>query len=122
MSTIATGKLTEQLPADIAMAIFPGKPQNRTYAEAIVETMFRRAITKGDPTALREIWDRTEGRVKEVISIPDPIRQELNVKSNSESDADRIAAIVGALIEAGVLAKGQNFEGTDPPPDKVYSA
>ena len=42
-------------------------PQRRTYARRLVESAVKRAIKK-DTFALKEIWERTEGKVPQAVT------------------------------------------------------
>lgn len=45
-------------------------PQKRTYAKRLMESAVKRAIKK-DTLALREIWERAEGKVPQAVTGPD---------------------------------------------------
>ena len=126
LTSRVTERLNQKCPSEVTKATFRfGPPPDRkmgniTWLDVFVERALSFAVSgkPGSVSAIGEIWSRLEGKVKEIVSIPDPIRQEINVKR--EFDADRTAGVIAALIEAGVLAKGSNFNGADPQADQIY--
>lgn len=63
--------------------------KGRTYAERLVESVVKRAIKRSD-SALKEIWERTEGKVPQAVTGADggPVQfQVVVVQANLPHDA-----------------------------------
>jgi hypothetical protein len=65
----------------------PGDPGQRTYAEAIAQTLVEKAL-KGDIRAAQELGDRVEGRARQAIEIQSvALREAFERMSREELDA-----------------------------------
>src|SRR5262245_64755542 len=59
--------LTSLLKAELE-TVNPGDKERRTWMELVVAATLRLAI-KGNAAALREVWDRVDGKVKQELGV-----------------------------------------------------
>jgi Family of unknown function (DUF5681) len=64
-------------------------PQKRTYARRLMESAVKRAIKKSD-FALKEVWERTEGKVPQAVTGANdgPVQFQVAVLYGSAKDKD----------------------------------
>ncbi len=67
---------------------YPGDKHKRTYAEVIADVLFEEAIEKRNIQAVREIFDRIEGKPKQAIDL-----------SLLKSEAEKYEAMITDFIE-----------------------
>jgi hypothetical protein len=86
----------------------PGDPFGRTYAERIAQRVAEVAM-RGNPWAVAEIGDRTEGKPRQAFALSGPDGKPIQVASDlmlsglSDEDLDRMIA---NLIAAGSTQDG----------------
>jgi len=104
----------------------PNDPRGRTWAELVVEVLFRKAL-EGDIRAIKEIMDRIEGKVGparpeeaaaptevEIVFIkPEPEKQELRgsgVRIENWAHRSRLTESVCSVTRALIESRDKGFE------------
>jgi NACalpha-BTF3-like transcription factor len=72
---------------------------SRTYADAVAETLCRRAVFMGDVVAAKELADRTEGKPKQTIDV-----------SLEERKREMVEDAIAALVEQAKVSREEAIE------------
>ena len=104
--------LTSLLKEELEL-INPADKEGRTWKQLIVLATLRLAM-KGNPAALREVWDRVDGKVRQDISLDVDLMSEIDKRL--EEGRRRMAEYADGLEEPArhihVLADGEIQEAS----------
>lgn len=92
LSTILRDMLEEEIEVSVDQAT--GRKERRKFSELIIRKLIKRA-SDGDPRAIKEIFDRIEGRAKQSVDVTTdgkPLNDEVDYTKLSDNVLRAIAA------------------------------
>lgn len=89
---------------------FKDKPNQRTWRELLIDATLQNAI-KGNAPILKEIWDRLEGKVKDVVDVNSKVQQDITITDRREITLEQAQAALKAIEDA------ERLLGIDAPKD-----